>query len=291
LNAGCLYALILLLATVAATHAQIAVDLSLKRRYYLRHEPIVATVTLTNQSGRELTLEDTPTLQWFGFQINGEGDSIVPPRNPDYGLDPVVIQAGETVRKSVNLNELYELGDLGTYKVRATIYLAPSRRYIVSRPRQIDLTEGRVLMQQTAGVPEGQTRAGAMHRFTLLTHFVEDARTLYARIDDRDDARVFGTYPLGRLADGAPVQAEFDTGSNLYVLHYTGQRSWVLSKIGVNGEFLGQTLYDSTKSRPSLRRLADGTLQIVGGRKEAPIAQTPTEPPVKLSDRPPGLPR
>jgi hypothetical protein len=57
---------------------------------------------------------------------------------------------------------------------------------------------------------------------------------------------------------------------------------------------MGQTSYNAAKSRPTLRKLSDGTLQIIGGRKEAAVAQTPTAPPappVKLSDRPPGLPR
>ena len=114
---------------------------------------------------------------------------------------------------------------------------------------------------------------------------------LYVRVEDRDDGRVFGTYPLGRLIDGAPPQAEFDRGNNLYVLQLIGRQAFVLSKIGVNGEFMGQTNYDASKSRPTLRKLADGNLQIVGGRKQAAVAQTPTAPPVKLSDRPLSLPR
>ncbi len=286
--------LLLLLAAVLAVapaHGQIGVQLSLKRRMFVAHEPVIATVTLTNTSGRELLLEDTPELQWFGFQVNGSGESIVPPRNPDYGLDSVRLQAGETVKKSVNLNELYALGDLGSLKVRATIYLAPEKRYFTSRPVQIEITDGRVISRQAAGVPEGLVNSGALHMFTLLTHFQDEGRMLYVRVQDRDDGRVFGTYPLGRLIDGAPPQAEFDSGNNLYVLHLIGKQAWVLTKIGVNGEFMGQTHYNAAKSRPSLRKLADGRLQVVGGRKESPVAQVPTAPPVKLSDRPAGLPR
>jgi hypothetical protein len=282
---------VLTLLAITPAEAQIGVQISLKRRLFIAHEPVIATVTLTNTSGRELALEDTPQLQWFGFQINGTGESIVPPRNPDYGLDSVVMQPGETVRKSVNLNELYALGDLGALKVRATIYLATAKRYFTSRPVQIEITEGRVLSRQAAGVPEGLVNSGSIHMFTLLTHFQDEGRILYVRIQDRDDGRVFGTYPLGRLIDGAPPQAEFDTANNLYILHLIGKQAWVLTKIGVNGEFMGQTSYNAAKSRPTLRKLADGKLQIVGGRKEAPIAQVPTAPPVKLSDRPPGLPR
>jgi hypothetical protein len=286
-----LLSLLLALFAITAAHGQIGVQLSLKRRAYIAHEPIIATVTLTNMSGRELILEDTPQLQWFGFQVNGEAERIVPPRNPDYALDSVQLQAGETLKKSVNLNELYALGDLGSFKVRATIYLAPAKRYFASRPLQIEITDGRVVSRLAAGVPEGMVNAGAVHTFSLLTHYHDEGRMLYVRVQDRDDGRVFGTYRLGRLIDGAPPQAQFDTGNNFYVLHLIGRHAWVLSKIGVNGDFMGQTKYDAAKSRPTLRKLADGTLQIVGGRKEAAIAQTPTAPPVKLSDRPAGLPR
>jgi hypothetical protein len=286
-----LVALFLTLLALAPAQGQLGMQLSLKRRIFIAHEPIVATVTLTNTSGRELLLEDTPELQWFGFQVNGANNRIVPPRNPDYGLDSVRLQAGETVRKSVNLNELYAMGDLGSFTVRATVFLAPAKRYFTSRPMQIEITDGRVLVTKAAGVPEGVVNAGAIHTFSLLTHYQDESRILYVRVKDRDEARVFATYPLGRLIDGAPPQSEFDTGNNFYVLHLTGRQAWVLTKIGVNGEFMGQTNYDAAKSRPTLRKLADGTLQIVGGRKESAVAQTPTAPPVKLSDRPAGLPR
>lgn len=280
-------------ALLAPAHGQVGVMLTVKRRHYLRHEPVIGTVTLTNTSGRDLTLEDTPELQWFGFQINGPGNNIIPPRNPNYGLDPIELRAGETVKKSVNINELYSLGDPGPLKIRATIYLAGTKRYYVSPLVQIEITEGRQLTRQAAGVPEGLTNGGDTHMFTLLTDYHEEKRILYVRIESQSDGRVFGTYPLGRLIDGAPVQAEFDTGNNFHILHLTGRQAWVLTKIGVNGEFMGQTNYSAPKTRPTLRRLADGRLQIVGGQKEAPIAQqvTPTEPPAKLSDRPPGLPR
>ena len=288
-----LFLLIAGLTAALPARGQINVQLTMPRHIYLRHEPVIATVTLTNNSGHDIALADTPELQWFGFQINGEGESIVPPRNPDYGLASVALRSGETVKKSVNLNELYALGDPGSFKVRATIHLAETKRYFTSRPLQIDITEGRVVGRQTAGVPEGNANAGDTHVFTLLTHYQEEKRILYARVEDRDASRILGTYPLGRLIDGAPVQAELDSANNLHVLHLIGQRAWVLSKIGVNGEFLGQTNYAAPKTRPTLRKLADGRLQIIGGQKESAVAQraAPLEPPTKLSDRPAGLPR
>jgi hypothetical protein len=131
-----------------------------------------------------------------------------------------------------------------------------------------------------------------MHTFSLLKHQQGESTILYVRVEDRDEGIIFGTYALGRLLEGVPPQAQFDAANNFYVLQLIGQRAYVLSKIGVNGDFQGQTNYSAPKSRPTLRRLADGTLQIVGGRREDAVAQNtaPTEPPAKLSDRPPGLP-
>ena len=61
----------------------------------------------------------------------------------------------------------------------------------------------------------------------------------------------------------------------------------------MNGDYLGQSTYTAPKTRPSLHKLPDGTLQLVGGKKEAPVSTNPADvpPPPKLSDRPAGLPK
>ncbi len=287
-----LLAILAFAIAVPPAHSQISVGLGIKRRIFMVHEPVIATVTLTNNSGRDLTLADTAELQWFGFQITGANDSIVPPRNPDYKLDPISLRPGETVKRSVNLNTLYSLGEFGLFRIRATIYSDDFKKVFTSRPGSIELTEGRHISSQTIGVPQNQENAGKMHTFSLLKHQQGENTMLYVRIEDRDEGVIYGTYALGRLLEGVPPQAQFDASNNFYVLQLIGQRAYVLSKIGVNGEFLGQTNYSAPKTRPTLRRLADGTLQIIGGRREDAVAQNtaPAEPPAKLSDRPPGLP-
>jgi hypothetical protein len=284
--------LLTLVGAVVPAHGQLSVDLGIKRRIFMVHEPVIATIVLTNNSGRELTLADTAELQWFGFQITGTNDSIVSPRNPDYHLDPISLRPGETVKRSVNLNQLYSLGEFGLFRIRAAIYSDDFKKIFTSRPVSIELTEGRHISSQTVGVPSNQENGGKMHTFSLLKHQQGENTMLYVRVEDRDEGMIYGTYALGRLLEGVPPQAQFDAGNNFYVLQLIGQRAYVLSKIGVNGDFLGQTNYSAPKSRPTLRRLADGTLQIIGGKKEDAVAQNtaPTEPPAKLSDRPAGLP-
>jgi len=280
------------LAAIVPVRAQIAVEISIKQRLFIQHEPVLATVTITNQTGRDLTLEDTRQGQWFSFQITGEGDHFIPPRDPDYHLDPLPIRAGETLKRTVNLGQLYALGDFGIYRVRANIYSSAQDKYFSSKPTHIEITEGRIMWRKTAGVPEGAKGAGQTRVFSVLAHQRGEQNVLYVRVEDQESGTVFCTSPLGRMIDGVTPQIQFDSGNNLYILQLIAQRSFVLSKIGVNGEFIGQSHYSAPKARPYLRKQPDGTLQLVGGKREQ-IAQNPADipPPPKLSERPPGLPK
>ena len=88
---------------------------------------------------------------------------------------------------------------------------------------------------------------------------------------------------------------QLDTTNNLYVLHLVAPKTYLLSNIGVNGEFLGQYTYDAPKVKPHLRRLVDGTIQMVGAHRQAAVAKNGVPgtgvPPPKLSERPAGLPK
>jgi hypothetical protein len=280
----------LLLAESAS--AQISVDLKITRRTAVRHEPILATVTVMNLSGRDLELRDEGS-QWFGFQVSaGATENLVPPRDPNYSLDPLLLKAGETVKRTVNLTTLFPMGELVLYRVHATIFSADLNKFFASRPTTVNITEGRTLWRQTVGAPEG-VEGGGSRTISMLSYQSPERRYLYARVEDEEAGVVYCTYRLGHMIDGTQPEMQFDTGNNLYVLHLVGPKQYVLSKIGINGQFLGQSQYSAGKSRPSLRRLGDGTLQIVGGRREIAQVTPAGEPiaPVKLSDRPANLPR
>lgn len=278
------------LAAAATAQAQITVGISIKERFHILHEPIKATVVVANLTGRDITLSDTPQYQWFSFRIIGEGDRVVPARNLRYKLPPLDVRSGETVKRTVDLHQLYDLGEFGTFRVQATIYYDGLDKFFTSRPTHLELTEGRTIWTRTAGVPAGQPGAGQMRVFSLLAHQRGDVNTLYVRVQDKDEGTIFCTVPLGRLIDGVPPQAEFDSANNLYILQLAGTRAYALTKITPNGEFAGQTSYSAPKSRPALRKTSDGALQIVGGKRETNLAQTPPQPAPKLSARPAGLP-
>ena len=64
-----------LVASVAHLSAQVRVDISFKRKLFVKYEPLVAVVTINNLSGRPLLLENTDNHRWFGFnRSRGKND-------------------------------------------------------------------------------------------------------------------------------------------------------------------------------------------------------------------------
>jgi len=275
-----------------AAHAQITVECSIKQRFHLLYEPIIATVLVTNRAGRDITLSDTDQYQWFGFRIVGDDDHMIPPRDLHYKLAPFLVKAGETVKRTVNLNELYEMGGQGQFRIQASIYYSGLDKFFVSRPTFIDVNEGHLVWRRTAGIPEGQPNAGQMRIFSLLSHQVGETNTLYVRVEGQDDGMVYCTFPIGRILDNVEPQVEFDANDNLYILHLIGMRAYVLTKVTASGEFGGQVNYSAPKTRPTLRRTATGGLEIIGGKRENAIAEAVRANDLpKLSDRPTNLPK
>lgn len=287
-----IFATAFFLALTIHAQAQLKVELKISRRLFLAYEPVVATVSVTNLSGREITLQDAGADKWFGFQITSGEDRPVPPRDANYALDPLRIKAGETLKRSVNLTSLYPVTDFGLYRVRASIYFADLQRYFSSPVSNIEITEGKVIWQQTVGVPEGQPGAGSYRTISLLTHRLPKENMLYVRVEDRDGDTIYATGQIGRILFSVTPDVQLDTANQLYILQLVGQRTYLLTRIGINGEWLGQITYSAVGTRPSLRRMADGHVEVVGGQVDVRVAQ-PANGPVaaKLSDRPPGLPK
>lgn len=281
---------LLFLGVLAAARAQIEVGLDMKRNMFIRGEPIEATVIIRNLAGRDIILRDDDNTQWFGFEITKGSDTPVGPYQANYRNDPLVILTGDTVRRGIDLLRLYPLNEYGTYKVRAAIWFAPTGKYLTSDWQRVDISEGRKLVSRTVGVPAGKDGAGGFRKMSILSFQLPKEMTLYARVEDEGTGAILGTYPLGRMIGGTTPGTEFDPSNTLHVFHLGAPGQYFLSKIGVNGEWLGQTAWNSSKGRAEVRRKADGRLVVVGATRtnDAPQAGPPIP---KLSDRPMALPK
>jgi hypothetical protein len=282
--------LVLLIALMSTAHAQLEVSLNLKRNMFIRGEPLEATVVIRNLAGKDVMLTDTEGERWFGFEImKGEGN-LIAPHSGEYKNAPQVLLSGATMRRTVDLVRLFPVNEYGTYTVRAAIYFQEAGKYIASAPVKLDISEGRKLWSQTVGVPASKDGAGDYHVVSLLTFPHPKQMMLYVRIVDEKTGTIFGTYPLGRYLGGGELGHEFDRDNTLHVLHMVGPSQYYLSKIGVNGEWYPQTMWESAKGRPLVRKKEDGRMVIVGATRSAEKLPAGPEVP-RLSDRPVTLPK
>jgi hypothetical protein len=274
---------------VPTLRAQVTVDLSIKRTIFVAYEPLLATVRITNLTGARLLLADVQSKKWFGFQIETLDGRPIPPSDPDYEIAPIQIEPGDSITRTVNLTQLYPLGDLGSYRIRASVYAAELSSYFTSPPLTVEITEGRLIWQQTVGVPGGAGIAGTTRTISLLTHRLADRTDLYLRIEDKQAGVIYCTHRLGDCISFGKPEIQLDAENGIHVLQNNIPREFIYSKIGLDGKILERLTYSAPKDRPRLVRTNDGSVAVQGGIPYDPKASpTPTVIP-KLSDRPVAL--
>lgn len=265
----------LFLFLVAVAQAQIQVELKFKRLHYVAHEPVVATVRITNLAGRDVDLHDENSQRWFGFEINAaDGRLLVPPQQN--AQEPSVhVEAGKTVTRKINLAPLFPIQDFGAYHVRANVYFADLNKFFYSQIRVFQVADARPIWQKTVGIPEGMPGAGEVRTYSLLSNRFPDHTSLYVRVENKNSGVVYATYSLGRAIAYDEPQTEFDRANQLHVLHCAAPRGWAYSHIGLNGELLAHSTFTETRTRPRLRHAADGAIAVIGGMLDSPPAPSP----------------
>ena len=270
--------------------SQVVVDLAIKGVIYVAYEPLLATVTIKNLSGNRLLLADVEGKKWFGFQIETLDGRPIPPSDPNYQIEPIQIGPGEMISRTINLIQLYPMGDFGSYRIRANVYVPELQSYFSSPPLTVEITEGRLIWEQTVGVPGNEGTTGRSRTISLLSHRLTDKTNLYLRIEDKASGIVYCTHRLGDFISWGAPEVMLDADNNVYVLHNSIPHEFVFSKVSLNGKILDRISYSAPKNRPQLKHLPDGGVAVVGGIPFDPHA-TPTPALIpKLSERPVPLP-
>jgi hypothetical protein len=285
-----------ILGAMSDAAAQIKVDLALPRSLFIRYEPVVATVTITNLTGGNLQLADVENHKWFSFHIENADGQLVPPYNVDYNLDPVEIPSGASIKRSVDITPLYPISEFGTYRIRATVYDQTTGQYFSSvPPLNIEVTEGQLLWQQTVGVPDG-AGDGKSRTVSLLSFRLPETEDLYLRIEDKDSGIIYCTHQLGRTLSFSKPLVQLDQQNQVHVLQGIAPRQFIYTHVDLNGKVLERKEYDGSEtSRPVLARNTDGSIAVRGGlyvdAEAVAKAAASATPPPGVGDRPMPVPK
>ena len=277
-----------------SARAQINAELIFQRTTFLVDEHAVATLRLTNMAGRDLTLgEESPDVPWCQVQVSAvRGETPIPRKNGPL-FPPLSIKAGETISRTVDVTDVYEMNLPGQYRIKASLSVGRGRNQIVTAPVYINTDPGKTTWSTTVGVPEGKQAGGDTRTFSLIQLQRKEGIFLYAKLEGKDAGWRYPPYLLGRMLSAMQPQAQIDRDNNLYVLHAADDESYMLTQIDVSSGQSGQAVYRSKTpraGRPSLQRNPDGKLVISGGFRVNNAELAPPKPErSKLSDRPAGF--
>lgn len=273
--------------------AQIQVDLKLDRPLYVLHEPVTGTLTIINRAGRDLVFGESGGLSWLDFTVtDGKGNLITPFQGMPKETS-IVLQSGQTYEHKVHINKYYPMGQVGIYRVKASVNFPQIRRVFQSPQQSVQITEGQPLWSQIVGVPQGHPRAGTYREYSLMTYY-HGARNkaLYFRMKDSDSGLIYKTYPLGDYMTLRPPAHAIDRENQLHVLHMSAPQKYTYTVIDIDGNPLFQREYvERNTNRPELVSTDFGDVSVQGGLTMEEASKSYEETQFRLlSERPPGIP-
>lgn len=268
-----------------SVHAQVQATLSMSKKEYIAHEPVVATVTLTNNAGRDLLIhaDERTTLNWLDFEIkNSRGTSLSPLAAMNFG--PVRIPAGRSIAKSVDLTGAFRVTEPGRFRCKAVVRLPEGGGNFVTNTTYFSVTLGRQVYSQRVGDPG----RGDVREYRLSIHKTPQKSSLYVHLVDIRTGRTMQAFRLGDVITSKAPKATVDRVNNLHVLFLAAPNIYAHGTVTPAGKHLGTKYYNPAAGRkPALATFQNGDVVISGGISYDPKAEQQNRARLrKLSERP-----
>lgn len=277
--------LLVLAAAIGTASAQLAATLRLDKTQYLAGEPVLATVTITNHAGRELTFSSDGRFNWLDFILKTSGGNAVPPRGTKL-FGPMKIKAGETLAREVDLSHYFQLSKPGNFSIAAVIHPPGEAVEGTSTNRLLfSQNPGRVVWSQKVGVSVG----GSQTREFRLIQFAGSQRThLYAQIADGSSGSLVRTFLLGDMLTLRRPLTTIDRHQRMHVLFLHTPSLWVHCVVSTDGKLVARQIHNrGAVGDPRLLTQPNGEVMVANSIPYDPKAAAEQQKKIyKASDRP-----
>ena len=284
----CLNFLAVALVCAVSAQAQIATSLKLSKQQYLAGEPVLAVVTITNHAGRELIFHSDGRFQWLDFTVKDSAGNLVTPKgNAMFG--PMRIAAGESLARTVDLGQSFQLAEPGNFSVSALIRMPGDNTEGASTNRVFfNQSPGHLFWSQKVGVP-GKTRQ--TREFRILNFAGDSKSQIYAQIVDGLTGQAVRTFLLGDALMVRRPLTTVDRNQRMHVMFLNTPSMWVHCVIDTDGKIDAREFHQrGPQGDPELITFADGTVRVSNSIPYDPKAAAEQRAKTrKASDRPPIL--
>ncbi len=255
-----LLALVFACACAAPASAQIDVRLQMARKTFVAGEPVPVTVSITNHSGQDLTLQGTKSLGWIDFTVSSSNGSPLSPKGRTT-FGSVKIPFGQTMARSFDLSQIYPLREMGNFSVYGVVRLpGQTTEGFISNRLLFNINTARPYWTQRVGLPG---KAGQMREFRVLNFTGGKKAMLYAQVVDLKTGSAMQTHSLGEYLNFRKPSVTLDSRQVMHVLYLIGPDVWSHARVGPDGTLLGSKLHKTAgSSDPGLYTLQDGSVQV-----------------------------
>lgn len=282
---GFLRILIPLTLLAGAAHAQLAASLRLSKTQFVAGEPVIAIVTITNHTGRDLVLQSESRSQWLDFLIrNLNGTPVNAPGRTQFGA--LKIGAGQSMAREVDLSQHFHLNDPGNFSVAAVIRMPAGMPGEASTNRVVfTLNPGRPYWTQQVGVPN---RPGQTREYRVLNFSGNQRSQLYAQVVDGRTGMAIRTFPLGDTLSIRKPTVTVDNAQRMHVLFLATPTMYVHCEIDIDGRLVKRDIHQrGPQGDPMLLTSAKGQVMVGNSIPYDPkAAAAAREKARKASDRP-----
>ena len=293
---------LLTLAAPGLLHAQLSVSMKLERTNFVKHESIVAVVSVRNLAGKDVVLGGPGELGWLQIDLQRSDGTTLLPAAGAPKAESTVIKDGKTLTRRINLTNFFLLTDPGTYLVNCQVYFPPLQRWLGAEHKSVFRvsTPRPAFWERTVGVPASHPSAGRYRHYKLFTGKTStitpggnsDVQYIYLSLTDEETGDNITTFPLGELLSYRDPQATTDRNGNICVLYMTAPQLFQYMVLDVDGAVIEEKAYKGLpNSSPQLMQSQSGTVAVRGGVLFDRIAESDTQREQKktlrsLSDRP-----
>ena len=277
--------ILILLALTLQAVAQLNVSIKPTKKQFVAHEDVTLTLSITNRAGRTVTLQGKQMINWLNLNIYDQNRSMLPYREKAPNYKALVIPAGGTSTKTLNISDWYDLSRYGNYSITADVSLPGNTNDAVrSNSSRFTITNGRVLATQKIGM------AGtASARKYEVIKFNGDSKTdIYVKITNDYTQQVMSCKAISQTIPYKEPKIALDSSNNLHLLYLITHQTYVHHVIAPTGKISKRSYHKpGAYGDPRLIAFAKGDVKVAGSIPFDPVkAKKEALENRQLSDRP-----
>jgi len=213
--------------TIGSARAQVEVELNIETSAVLAYEPLMAHVTIRNNTSQAFTLNGdgatAPTLLW---DVECANDERVVPSSDAPALPRVEVPAGATSAFVIDLTPRFQMGRPGRYFVRALVEdgdgVARSQLEMVDVVPGLELAQSKVRLPGVLGV----------ERRCSLRHWSREGKDyLFLCVTDYPSGEHYPPLNLGSVVRVIRPTITVDANATLTITHQIDRGQLMVSTV------------------------------------------------------------